>query len=457
MKPFPAVVTMGLTAIALAGCSDHERDTRESPEESAAVLCPETGPLTGANLFSRVFVVDTEFRAMGLGVGVDGASHTVVAGAFRQNVDPGGGPIASAGGYDLFVAKFDPAGALLWSHRFGGPGDESFGALAVGERGDIWLVSHGSLAGGEGFLSVIALDPAGNERFSRSYTGAEYQTAKAAAVDREGNLLLVGSYAGSQFDLGLGPIGKYGYNFLAKFNAAGETTFVRALAGSSDDFVSDVAAAPDGEVVLTGALKSVLSLDGIEGASAGGTDVFAARFSAKGEPRWIRRFGSADDWEEGKNVAVDALGNTWLTGSSSSLIDLGRGPIFPTAGGSTPFVVELDAAGRPLRHRLDVPRHVRADGAGNVVLAGEFAGTLDPGSGPLASAGGTDAWLVKLGRAGEVRWAERMGNAQSEAVHGLAMNCKGGSAIVGSRVDPNEPNVGALDGPIEVFVSVFAP
>ncbi|MDC3958956.1 hypothetical protein [Polyangium jinanense] len=93
----------------------------------------------------------------------------------------------------------------------------------------------------------------------------------------------------------------------------------------------------------------------------------------------------------------------------------------------------------------------------NLVLAGAFAGTIDPGSGPLTSAGGTDAWLMKLGQTGEVRWAERMGGAQSETVHALAVNCQGRSAIVGSRVNPNGPDLFALDGPIEVFVSGLAP
>ena len=34
-------------------------------------------------------------------------------------MDFGGGPLTSAGGIDIFLAKFDPAGNHLWSKRFG--------------------------------------------------------------------------------------------------------------------------------------------------------------------------------------------------------------------------------------------------------------------------------------------------------------------------------------------------
>ncbi|MDC0742969.1 hypothetical protein [Polyangium mundeleinium] len=416
-----------------------------------SVVCPEDGPVTGAEVFTRSFVVDTILRDIGLGVGVDAAGNTLVAGTFRNTVDLGGGPLVAAGGHDLFVAKLDPAGATVWSVRFGSQEDERFAALAVDEAGGIWLVgSHGLW--GSGF-DVIALDSTGKQRFSRTYGGGDYQVVNAAAVDREGSLLLVGHYEGRDLDLGLGRLGVYGEGFLAKIGRAGNTVFARPISGSSDNDLRDVAAAPDGDVVLAGSMRSVLSLDGIEGAGAGATDAFAARFDARGQPRWIRRFGGPE-FDEGHAVAVDGLGNTWLTGGFEQIADLGAGPI-AARNGFEHFVVVLDPAGRPLRHRLGLPRRIAADGAGNVVLAGEFDGTLEGFGDTLTSGGGTDAYLVKLGQTGEVRWSKRVGGAKSETVRDLAVNCRGRIALVGSRVDPT--TLHEFEGPIEMFVMALAP
>ncbi|MDI1437347.1 hypothetical protein [Polyangium sorediatum] len=449
MQRFAPALILGCAAVSLGSCSEGEPGTAEALVTS--VVCPEDAPATGAEMFSRSFVVDTNLRDIGLGVGVDGAGHTIVAGAFRNAVDLGRGPLVAAGGHDLFVAKLDPAGETVWSARFGSPEDERFAALVVDEAGGIWLVgSHGLW--GSGF-DVMALDSAGNQRFSRTYGGGDYQIVNAAAVDREGSLLLVGHYEGRELDLGLGRLDVYGQGFLAKIDRAGNTVFARPISGSSDNDLRDVAAAPDGDVVLAGSMRSVLSLDGIEGAGAGATDAFAARFDARGQPRWIRRFGGPE-FDEGHEVAVDASGNTWLTGGFERIIDLGAGPIVPR-NGFEPFVVVLDPAGRPLRHRLGVPRRIEADGAGNVVLAGEFEGTLEGFGDTLASAGGTDAYLVKLDRRGEVRWSKRVGGTPSEAVRDLAVNCRGRIALVGSRVEPTVSH--DFEGPIEMFVTAFAP
>lgn len=447
MHRFAPVMMFGL---AVGSCSEGEPGTVKAPVTSVA--CPEDGPVSGAEIFTRNFVVDTALHDTGLGVGVDAAGNTFVAGGFRNTVDLGRGPLVSAGEYDLFVAKLDPRGETLWSARFGGPEDERFAALAVDEAGGVWLVGSREGSG----IVVLGLDPAGNQRLSRTYGGGDYQIVNGAAVDREGALLLVGSYEGEELDLGLGRLGVYGGGFVAKIDRAGNTVFARPIRGSSDNHIADVAAAPDGDIVIGGEMRSVLRLDGIEGAGAGATDAFVARFDARGQPRWIRRFGGRE-FDEGHEVAVDALGNTWLTGEFEEIADLGAGPIVPR-NGSESFVVTLDPAGRPLRYRLDVPSRIEADGAGNVVLAGAFTGTLEGFGDALMSAGGTDAYLVKLGRTGEVRWSRRVGGAKSENVRDLAVNCRGRIAIVGPREDPAAPAPSlGFEGPIEVFVTALAP
>ncbi|HVK71113.1 MAG TPA: hypothetical protein VM694_41940, partial [Polyangium sp.] len=267
MPRFAPAMLIGCAAISLGSCSEGEPETVEAPATS--VVCPEHGPITGAEMFMRSFFVDTSLRDIGLGVGVDAAGNTLVAGTFRNTVDLGRGPLVAAGGHDLFVAKLDPAGATVWSVRVGSPEDERFAALAVDEAGGIWLVgSHGPWGSG---IDVIALDSAGKQHFTRTYGGGDYQVVNAAAVDRDGSLLLVGHYEGRELDLGLGRLGVYGQGFLAKLDRAGNTVFARPISGSSDNDLRDVAAAPDGDVVLAGSMRSVLSLDGIEGAGAGAT------------------------------------------------------------------------------------------------------------------------------------------------------------------------------------------
>jgi hypothetical protein len=45
----------------------------------------------------------------GFGVAVDGSGDVIVTGYFDDTVDFGGGPLSSAGGWDIFLVKFTAA------------------------------------------------------------------------------------------------------------------------------------------------------------------------------------------------------------------------------------------------------------------------------------------------------------------------------------------------------------
>ena len=66
-----------------------------------------------AHLFSQRFG-DTD-GDQGLAIAVDGEGDVLVTGFFEGTVDSGGGPLTSAGGSDIFFAKYDAAGEHLWS------------------------------------------------------------------------------------------------------------------------------------------------------------------------------------------------------------------------------------------------------------------------------------------------------------------------------------------------------
>ena len=78
----------------------------------------------------------------GQGIAVDGADNILVTGLFQGTVDFGGGPLTSAGVSDIFVAKYDAAGAHLWSQRFGDTGFDQGNAIAVDGADDVLVTGY---------------------------------------------------------------------------------------------------------------------------------------------------------------------------------------------------------------------------------------------------------------------------------------------------------------------------
>src|SRR5579871_1167393 len=63
----------------------------------------------------------------------------LLAGSFEGTIDLGGGPLRSAGGDDVFVARLDASGKHLWSKRFGDAHAQHGRAVALDPSGNVVL------------------------------------------------------------------------------------------------------------------------------------------------------------------------------------------------------------------------------------------------------------------------------------------------------------------------------
>ena len=95
----------------------------------------------------------------GLGIAVGGADNVLVTGFFQGTVDFGGGALSSAGNSDVFLAKYDAAGAHLWSQRFGDTGVDVGRAIAVDGAGNVLVtgILRGTVDFGGGPLTSAGL------------------------------------------------------------------------------------------------------------------------------------------------------------------------------------------------------------------------------------------------------------------------------------------------------------
>jgi hypothetical protein len=81
-------------------------------------------------------------ESSGTAIGVDGNQNVYVAGNFRETNYLGTNRLASAGGLDVFLAKLNRDGEVIWTISAGGPGDDSIGRLAVATNGALFVVGN---------------------------------------------------------------------------------------------------------------------------------------------------------------------------------------------------------------------------------------------------------------------------------------------------------------------------
>lgn len=178
---------------------------------------------SGAYVWDALFDVPVGPRSLYLRLGQDGS--VFLAGDYQMTADFGGGPMATAGGADIFLVKLDSAGKHLWSKSFGDAQEQIVGGLAVDAAGAVTLTgtSTGTIDFGGGplvsmggtDLFVAKLDGAGQHVWSRQYGGFGDQSGWGVAADSSsGRTFLIGRYEVG-IDLGGGALTS-GSAFLAK-------------------------------------------------------------------------------------------------------------------------------------------------------------------------------------------------------------------------------------------------
>ncbi len=149
---------------------------------------------------------------------------------------------------------------------------------------------------------------------------------------------------------------------------------------------------------------------------------------------WSRHF-TATTWAGVMRVVTDASNNIYALGGFTGTIDFGGGPRTST-GNSDNFVVSFDANGA---YRWDIvyPDAVvwsmDLDPNGGLVIAGDFAGSLDLGGTVLTSAGDLDYFVAKLGTDGQYGWRKRYGTLGDQSCRAIACDANGNIGVTGQH------------------------
>jgi hypothetical protein len=366
---------------------------------------------SGTHLWSRRFGgVNDDFAE---GVSVDGAGDIIVTGYFNGSADFGSGVFTSAGGTDVFVAKYSSNGAPSWSRRFGSTGTDRGLAVDVDGSGNYVFAGYmvGTVDFGGGALTsagaadvfLVKYSPAGGHIWSKRFGGSSSDVPLAVSVDAGGDIALTGYFQGTA-NFGGQNMTSAGANdaFLARYDMNGREVWSKRFGGSSDDRGTSVTIDGQGSVIATGSFLGTVDFGGGVIANAGGADIYLAKYSSNGTYSWARTFGTSSSVGETANaVAVDGGNNVLLTGSIVNTVDFGGGAL-QTNGTYDVFIAKFRSDGGHTwskRYGALYDDHgwsITADAAGNVIAAGDFIQSINFGGGTLVNDGGADSWIVKL-------------------------------------------------------------
>lgn len=291
----------------------------------------------------------------------DATGNIYVTGEFRQTAVFGTTSLSCNGTKDIFVAKFDSAGNILWAKRAGGPGLPSMPLhYAVEDQGN-----------------SIALDSVGNCYVGGVFFISNFQTNAHNYVTFDTiTYSLPSSYNNYK-----------AFGFLAKYNATGQIQWMRRIeAAKAEEAVKDIAISRYGNIFITGALYNSLSLNNLPTLTSNGSDdVYFAKFAPNGVPVWAKSFGGTD-YEIVNGIDVDNQEQCYLTGYfKSQNLAVGSFNLTGAQQRGTIFVVKSTNSGNIAWAAQNTgsgsigDADIALDAAGNAFISASFTGTVNIG------------------------------------------------------------------------------
>ena len=260
---------------------------------------------------------------------------------------------------------------------------------------------HNCIDGGQIWLQKRT--PSGNILWYKFLYGASLTVTEVGglAVDPFDDILIGGAFTNS-LDLGGGSMTSAGGwdAFVARLHGTnGNIWWQKRYGDAADQHVTDIRSDSDGNIALLGSFAGDITF-GAAHTSAGGNDIFLAKMSTGGTPLWSRSFGDANE-QQAARLVVDAANNIVFTGGMSGSVDFGGGALSGGGGIDIPLV-KIQSDGTFLWSKVFGDGANQAGAGvgmmpdGDVILGGSVLGSIDIDTGPLTSAGQTDVFVAKI-------------------------------------------------------------
>ena len=332
------------------------------------------------------------------GVAVDASGNAYVTGVFAGTVDfdPGTGVVAlsSTGtGGDYFLAKYDPDGMLLWVRSaLDSSGDESAAAITIDASGS--PVIAGGFSGSVAFGTAISAVSDGTPTF----------------FDTDSNV------------------------FVARYDQNGNLAWVRTTTSSTaEELATGLGADTAGNIYVSGHFTETADFDpgtGVVSLTQTGSfdNLFVAKFSGAGSLAWAVTSTDSDNYDVADAIAVDAVGNSYITGWFRTSFVLGADTLVGDGASSTDtvFFAKLDpngqwvwARGPGANSHEEYGVALALDGGSVLYAAGDFFGTVELGPDTIDSQSQDRHFLARLDTAtGDVEWARTTGGGTLKSFAG---------------------------------------
>lgn len=297
-------------------------------------------------------------------------------------------------GSDLFIAKVDTAGSLIWSksYDYWSPYERATDITQILADSGFLIVGTAQFAG-DGYVYAVRIDNDGDTVWTKLYGG----TAQDYAVDVEktnttdsGFVILAASrsYTAGLLDY-----------YIIKIDSIGDTTWTKHYGGAQNDIPSDIVVTDSSGITL-----GYIFVGTSESKGAGLKDIWVLRTDTLGDTLWSGAYGLATYQEVGSQGIWAFDTGYYFVGSTNDSFGAGSWDI---------FVVKVDTLGDTIKtlrygttgvdYGVSIAENVTQTWDSGYVIVG-YSDQFDTINYDY------DVWVIKTDTAGDTTWTANYGD-----------------------------------------------
>ena len=358
-------------------------------------LQPESGDYIWANYYGSYN------HELSNAICTDATGNIFITGRFKEYTTLGNYTLNAEGEYDVFIAKLNDEGEVVWAKSAGGIANDNSYDICTDDLGNIYItgsfnnsITFGAItlnsSGQEDFF-LAKYDNSGNVLWAKSAGGTSADIGKAVTVDANGNAYITGSTYSTSITFGSFTLSTFTV-FTVKYDHTGTVLWANGIDRTDSQ---DICIDNSGNVYIIGKEE----IGGMVGTII--YNVFIAKFNDTGDFQWVN---DPDGYGQPNGICCDNSGNIYASGHSASVTFTGQATLDDL------FIAKFSSSGTVIWARSDggttyrnVSHGISIDDSDNIYISGSFLGDyLAFGTDTLYNSSYTDLFFAKYNSNGEV-------------------------------------------------------